>query len=499
LRLFDFKAFKSALEIKSNYSFWDQRGILSAFLALVNVFSVYRFTFGKNVVPISKILRIPIILLFVSLVLFFTVGVSYIADDLRRKNAVHVWNVEWTYRNIGCAFYFYMEYNMFSMTKPPPGYSIRKAKNILKQYTSNEPIEKKKLRRPHIITVLSESFADYKFVKDFETNADYMPFIHSLKNNTIKGNVTVSPYGGITCNSEYEYLTGNSMSFYPFQTPAYLGLVNDKQKTLVEYLTKLGYDTYVLSATSRDMWNIGVVYDMLKFNHTFYEREYYDTKDTYHRNPTDKALFKGLIEKFKQRTKGKPVFMFMTTMQNHGGFPALPNLPVTTKKYNNAGHIDTYLSGLKMTDDSVKMLLDYFKGVGEDVVVVFFGDHYPNIPGFVKALTGHTLFDAPLQVKSKLLTTPFFIWTNYKTKPEEGHYFALSYLSSKLMEVAGIPKTPYMKFLDEMKSHIPLLNPFCYADKPGKWHSPDEKTDLTPYLEKYFQVQYYMINDEWRK
>jgi len=63
------------------------------------------------------------------------------------------------------------------------------------------------------------------------------------------------------------------------------------------------------------------------------------------------------------------------------------------------------------------------------------------------------------------------------------------------MEVAGLPKTPYMKFLDEMKKHVPLLTPFCYADSKGTWYASDKKTDVTPYLDKYFQVQYYMIND----
>ena len=100
-----------------------------------------------------------------------------------------------------------------------------------------------------------------------------------------------------------------------------------------------------------------------------------------------------------------------------------------------------------------------------------------------------------MKIKSKLFTTPFFIWANYKIQPEEGHYFALSYLSSKVMEVAGIPKTPYMKFLDEMKKHVPLLTSFRFGDSSGKWHSPDEKTNMTQYLNEYFQVQYYMIND----
>ena len=70
--------------------------------------------------------------------------------------------------------------------------------------------------------------------------------------------------------------------------------------------------------------------------------------------------------------------MFLTTMQNHGRYKPIPNPTVTVKKFNNPGNVNTYLTGLKMTDDSIKKLLGYFKKVKEDVVVVFYGDHYPH-------------------------------------------------------------------------------------------------------------------------
>lgn len=44
---------------------------------------------------------------------------------------------------------------------------------------------------------------------------DYMPFIRGLTENTVKGRLMVSVKGGNTANSEYEFLTGNSMAFLP--------------------------------------------------------------------------------------------------------------------------------------------------------------------------------------------------------------------------------------------------------------------------------------------
>lgn len=51
---------------------------------------------------------------------------------------------------------------------------------------------------------------------DIETNEDYMPFIHDLmKNgNCVSGTTYASIVGGQTANTEYEFLTGNSMAFF---------------------------------------------------------------------------------------------------------------------------------------------------------------------------------------------------------------------------------------------------------------------------------------------
>ena len=34
---------------------------------------------------------------------------------------------------------------------------------------------------------MNEAFADLSVINEFSTNEDYMPYIHSLKKNTIKG------------------------------------------------------------------------------------------------------------------------------------------------------------------------------------------------------------------------------------------------------------------------------------------------------------------------
>ena len=84
---------------------------------------------------------------------------------------------------------------------------------------------------------MNEAFSDLSVINEFSTNEDYMPFIHSLNENTIKGSLYMSIFGSGTCNSEFEYLTGNSMSFLRNGIIAYTQVVKDKLPNMT-YLLK---------------------------------------------------------------------------------------------------------------------------------------------------------------------------------------------------------------------------------------------------------------------
>ena len=93
--------------------------------------------------------------------------------------------------------------SIFNRPSEPEGYSAEKAKELINSTPAPEKTDKK----PVIIAVLNESWADYSTIAPLSTNKDYLPVWHSLTENTVKGYVTVSPYGGYTCNSEYELLS----------------------------------------------------------------------------------------------------------------------------------------------------------------------------------------------------------------------------------------------------------------------------------------------------
>ena len=132
----------------------------------------------------------------------------------------------------------------------PEEYSVNAVKKITKQYTENESTEtqekntstqNKTTKKPNVIAIMNESFADLKAVGDLQTSKDYMPFFRKLKENAIKGYTYSSVFGGNTANSEFEFMTGNTLAFLPDNSVPYQLFLRSKTAGLTYTLKDQGY------------------------------------------------------------------------------------------------------------------------------------------------------------------------------------------------------------------------------------------------------------------
>lgn len=128
-----------------------------------------------------------------------------------------------------------------SVPEKPEEYSLEKVEEITSKYESDTVDTSKK--RPNVITIINEAFSDPKVLADIKTNEDYMPFIHDLmeNGNTVSGTSYASIVGGQTANTEYEFLTGNSMSFLPKGTVAFQIYMKHEMPSMVTELKSEGY------------------------------------------------------------------------------------------------------------------------------------------------------------------------------------------------------------------------------------------------------------------
>lgn len=383
------------------------------------------------------------------------------------------------YRNNGIAGAFLSNLKYIDVEKPD-GYSVRAAQEIAD--TSVEENAKKAYSetddQPNILVIMNEAFSDLRVYGDFATSEEFMPFIDSLEENTIKGNLYVSVKGGNTANTEFEFLTGNTMAFLPAGSVPYQQFIKSELPSLASQLSALGYETNALHPYRAAGWNRNTVYPDLGFDFTYFQQDFQGAT-TCRGYVDDESAFNKLIELYEEKEAGEKLFAFEVTMQNHGGYSKeyedlFPD--ITISAYNtdalqttNVQATEKYLTLIKKTDDAFRDLLEYFENQDEKTIILMFGDHQPSdyICNPILRLFGEdsSIRESSVDEFRKGYTVPFILWANYDIEEDEVEAISVNYLSSYLMQVAGLPMTDYQKYLDTLSEEYPVIT----ANFFGQW------------------------------
>lgn len=374
--------------------------------------------------------------------------------------------------------------------KPPEGYSEESAKEILKQYEEQAQSAQTQLKeQPSVIVVMNESFSDLSVLGDFESD-DYLSNFKNINQYVMKGYTYVSVAGGGTCNSEFEFLTGNSMANFSGDSYAYPTFGMEHTFSLAQAFKSAGYETLAFHPYYANGWNRDTVYSQLGFD-DFISLENLKDVEYLRWCASDAYDYKQVIRMYEERTS--PLFLFNVTMQNHG-FYDIDTLdgvtPVSIEdKYGGYSEVITYLTCMRESDTAFADLIEYFSKQEAPVIVCMFGDHQPAVEDdfFEKLMGGKS---EELAEAEKLYMTPYVVWSNFdmEIKQEEIDMSA-NYLGANILNLAGI-HTPYTDFLLDMQQAVPVINIAGYQTSDGKWH---EKEDENDYISKYRILQYYQM------
>lgn len=405
----------------------------------------------------------------------------------------------------GMAVTFAMDLAYVAVDKPE-GYSTEEAQKTLEQYGNTDNVfaddeentndsknrgeDANNKDLPNIIVIMDEAFSDLSVVGDLETNEDYMPFMHKMQqgaDHTITGYAQVSVCGGNTANSEFEFLTGNTMSFLPSGSIPYQQYITKDTPSLASYLASLGYETYAQHPYYASGWNREKVYPLLGFEHLNFIDDY--ANKTYVRKyVSDDADMQHIIDTYENKEGGKPAFIFNVTMQNHGGYTdAFSNLSEDVHATNyNSEVLDRYLSLIRLTDQSLEKLVDYFSNVDEKTVIVFFGDHQPSDTVAAQVqdsmlLPGESVPDEQLR---KRYQVPYLVWANYDIDGATQQNTSLNYLSAEVLKAAGVPTDAYQNFLLDLQKSYPVMS------AAGRTDASDADENM---LSTYKKLQYYNL------
>lgn len=503
----DIFSWKTAASVADNYNFMpDMRMVVVTLMFLVAIalfhfikVKVTRFVFWKRLIPAALV----------------AVVLSLFAGTLQQEsfqNSHRLYNKLFTPVYMtdvdGMAVTFVMNLAYMSIDKPEH-YSDSEAQAVLDSYGAGgamtedtDPAAKDDTQKdeelPNIIVMMNESFSDLSVLGDFETNEDYMPFIHSLEQgaeNTVTGMLNVSVCGGNTANTEFEFLTGNTMAFLPQGSIPYQQYINGDLKALPDYLKTLGYQTIATHPYNAGGWERDTVYPMLGFNESVFKDEYVNPQYV-RQYISDESCVDKIIEFYENKETDKPLFVFNVTMQNHGGYQDQYGnfTPDISVKDSTNFSLQQYLSLVKLSDSALESLISYFKDADEKTVIVFFGDHQPSdaVASTVLAKNGMSWNHLTEEQQKLRYQVPYVVWANYDIDEETGADTSANYLAAEVLERAGVPLDEYRSYLMHLKTEYPVISAVRTVKADGsEVRASDEKDEM----DIYRKLQYYELFD----
>ncbi len=499
----DFLSIRTAMNVVGNYVFPFKRPLMLAYIPFtLFVFSVFVFKGKSSKAKVSLKKRIISSSVFLVLIVSCVCTAYFSTLELSKTRKVEYFGSKPACGN-GFITNFAMQIQNLKPRKPS-GYDASQFADLYSAPSSPED-------KPTIIVIMNESWADLSIYEDqIGTFEEVMPYIRGMADmeNTISGYAYSSVFGGNTANSEFEFLTGLTMAGLPNGSVPYSLYLSESVYSLPRYLSMLGYETIAMHPYSSSSWNRTMAYPNLGFDSMMYVDDFsYQESDLIRGKSglipglgyvSDECAYRNIIEMENNNSSDAPVFYFLVTIQNHGGF--IPSdetyeIPDYVQGVTNAPELNNYLTLVNKSDEAFEYLINELSGSDKKYVVLMFGDHQPALDD----VEGEEI------AGGRRWVVPYVLWTNYDMSDEyEGtRGTSLNYLPLDVLNVSGIPMSPYFEYISDIRESIPALNPAGYFSREiNSWCEPSvygASMDET-YLNQYYALEYYALFDssnEW--
>lgn len=524
----DILGIKTAIGVASTYKFSVSATVLLATFIFVWIMIIgIKMKTPKYKSAVRIITRVFSGVFFVTLMSLF-----YLTSVLAQLGVVpDFWNQARGYHNYGFAFMFFCNTKYMYMSEPN-GYNPDKVPEYVDEFIDSSDNKTQNENLPNVICIMNESLSDLQTLGNFTVNEDYMPFMRSLTENTIKGNLYVPVIGAGTSNTEFEFITGHTTAFLPAGSNAYMLYVKNHIASLVSTLKSQGYSAFALHPYFAAGWNRTNVYNNLGFERFFsiesilnsemmnlyrtnsgnseylqsMAEQYYPGENLLIRQYiSDSYDYKTLIKDYENRDTSKPYFAFNVTMQNHGGYTTScsnfnEDIYITSSQ-NVYLKTNKYLSLVKYSDQAFEELINYFRQVKEPTIICMFGDHQPSVENdfIAEALGVENLLNLSIEQEQARHVTPFIIWANFDIEEQQIERLSANYLSSLLLKTAGLELTEYNKYLLKLSDLLPVIDTTGYIDRNGTYYRWSDHTEYDQILSEYEQIQYNNIFETNKK
>lgn len=351
--------------------------------------------------------------------------------------------------------------------------------------------------KPNIIMVFSESFFDVSVIDEVKFDVDVASNIHQLSGKGMLTDMISPSFGGISCNPEFEMLTGGSLKFFPDNYIPYMNLYTDDRyagvPSVIGELKNNGYKTHIFSCWGKNLFNAENVYTYLGVDKT----EYVTSVEKRYKKGgriSDEYVTDRIIDAFENKGD-EPLFYMALTAQNH--------MPFTESKYSSydikvestelseedTGMIKAYAQGVYDADKQLKRLYDYIQTLDEPTMIIFYGDHLP----FLKTDGGKDVYEKlgyfntedELLNTYRLYNTKCLMLDNFGAEYDDIPYMGYDLVMSYVMNRMDCELSPYYRWLYTTIGTLPAANRYVTVDAEGKlYYTGSLKGELKDTYEK---------------
>lgn len=394
-------------------------------------------------------------------------------------------NVPRVFECFGFPYVFLHNFNLYPVDKPED-YS-RAACSDWEQTYLQEAVSPE--NPPNILMVMCEAFTDLPNEPVFTHSAEDSPLAFfnafSARPDVIRGDMIVSNIGAGTANTEFDVLTGMMTNRIGEGTSSAFRVVHRNTDTVPRALAQVGYETFFLHPGHNWFYNRESVYNYLGISDQVFD-DAFGPEDYKGNWISDDAFFEVLTENLERRDGDAPLFAYGVTIQNHQAYtrskygflpePVQTDVPLSEQ----AGeYLSVYFEGLRDSDRLLERLTVWMEGQKEPWLLVFFGDHQPNLGADFLGYRELGLYPEDLNSAENRLTqytVPYLIWGNGAYQegtdlPEMTQTTISShYLGALTCQAAGWEGLDgYLDYLNSLRQELPVCSVSGYMTADGTY------------------------------
>lgn len=404
--------------------------------------------------------------------------------------------------------------------RKPSGYTDEEAQRLTesyaKAYADSQKDDQNHLAaaaqfeetKPSVIVVMNESFADLSVYDGMHAGYEGPQFFKTGFGDALaQGTLNVTVHGAGTCNTEFEFLTNNSLGFigvgkYPYSIYDLSGV-----DALAAQFKQWGYDTCAIHPNYPSNWKRDKIYPQMGFDQFLSIDDFGGVPDmsvdrqtpnephceVFHSGVSDKETYDCMLRMLKENDG--PQFFFDVTMANHGSYdqnniPAeyqTHYVPTDYEGVETPERLNEYLACINKSDDDLKEFVANLRELNRPVVLVFFGDHQPSLS---VPYNDYWYPNEPEDAHARrAFTSNYVIWANYDVAGREQvgtpDETSVDMLAANTLDLIGAPVNTFQAALLNIRTSIPSLSAADYQGADRQWYAPDADS---PYAQAYHDL-----------